>query len=241
MNALKKLPVLAKITVIVLGIYILVKFVIQPPLPSSLISTYMALTVGAIWMYLSLYDEKMAEFIAPIKAFFRGWSNENSGITALRAVILIAIPLYIGATVYAKLSPGSEPPGGHRVIHPAPPAEFVGLSNPIPRTPANIAVGQGLFIAFCSPCHGVKLDGKGPQHKGFDPPPANFVDQGTIAQLQESYLFWRIAKGGVGLPVEGHPWRTAMPRWETRISSDNIWKIIMYEYEGSGHVPRTWE
>ena len=30
------------------------------------------------------------------------------------------------------------------------------------------------------------------------------VDSGTIAQLQESYLFWRIKKGGVGLPVEGN-------------------------------------
>ena len=241
MKALKNLPILTKMVIIFSGIYILVKFVIQPPLPSSLIMTYMGLTVAALWMYLSLYDDKMAEFVTPIRNFFRGWSNESVAITALRMVILIAIPLYVGATVYAKLSPSSEPPGGHRVIHPAPPAEFVGLSNPIPHTEANLATGKGLFVAYCSPCHGIKLDGKGLQAPGFDPPPANFTDVGTIAQLQEAYLFWRIAKGGVGLPVEGHPWRSAMPRWETRISSDNIWKIIMYEYEGSGHVPRTWE
>ena len=109
------------------------------------------------------------------------------------------------------------------------------------QTPENIAAGKGLFIAYCSPCHGIKLDGKGPQYKGFDPPPANFVDPGTIAQLQEAYLFWRISKGGIGLPIEGQPWKSAMPRWETRIAPENIWKIIMFEYEGSGHKPRTWD
>ena len=45
---------------------------------------------------------------------------------------------------------------------------------------------------------------KGPAARGFNPPPANFSDPTTIAMLQESYLFWRIKKGGVGLPIEGH-------------------------------------
>ena len=85
------------------------------------------------------------------------------------------------------------------------------------------------------------VNGNGPASDGFNPSPANFVDPGTIAQLQESYLFWRIKKGGVGLPVEGHPWKSVMPRWEVELSDDMIWKIIMAEYAGSGHKPRTWE
>lgn len=241
MNALKKLPILVKTAILVIGVYATVKFMIHPPLPSSLIMIYMFLTVAAIWMYLSLYSDKMEELLGPIRAFLRGWTNENVGITVVRIVALIAIPVYVGAEVYGALSPSDQPPVASRVIHPAPPAEFVGLSNPVPRTPENISAGKGLFVAYCSPCHGIKLDGKGPQAKGIDPPPANFVDPGTIAQLQESYLYWRIAKGGVGLPIEGQPWRSWMPRWETRISSENIWKIIMFEYEGSGHKPRTWE
>ncbi|HTN43885.1 MAG TPA: cytochrome c [Nitrospiria bacterium] len=241
MNALKRLPIIVKTVIILLAVYIVVRHVIRPPLPSSLVSLYMGLTVVTVWMYLSLYDDKMEEFMAPIKAFLRGWRNENVGVTAARIVILVAVPLYVGASVYARLIPSDQPPIEQRVIHPAPPTEFVGLSNPIPHTPENVTAGKGLFVAYCSPCHGIKLDGKGPQYKGFNPPPANFDDPGTISQLQESYLFWRISKGGVGLPIEGQPWKSAMPRWETRISPDNIWKIIMFEYEGSGSKPRTWE
>jgi hypothetical protein len=29
-------------------------------------------------------------------------------------------------------------------------------------------------------------------------------------QLTESFVFWRIAKGGPGLPKEGAPWNSAM-------------------------------
>lgn len=241
MNALKRLPIIVKTVVILLAVYIIVKFLIRPPLPSSLVSLYMGLTVVTIWMYLSLYDDKMEELMTPIKTFLRGWRNENVGITVVRIVILVAVPLFVGASVYARLTPSDQPPIEQRVIHPAPPTEFVGLSNPIPHTPENVTAGKGLFIAYCSPCHGIKLDGKGPQYKGFNPPPADFDDPGTISQLQESYLFWRISKGGVGLPIEAQPWKSAMPRWETRISPDNIWKIIMFEYEGSGSKPRTWE
>jgi Cytochrome C oxidase, cbb3-type, subunit III len=241
MNALKRFPMLAKAVILLLAVYIVVKYLIRPPLPSSLVSLYIGLTVGAIWIYLSLYDDKMEEFMGPIKAFLRGWGNENIIITGLRVLILIAVPLYVGSSVYARLSPSDQPPSEQRVIHPAPPTEFVGLENPIPHTPQNVMAGKGLFIAYCSPCHGIKLDGKGPQYRGFNPPPADFDDPGTISQLQESYLFWRISKGGVGLPIEGQPWKSAMPRWETRIAPENIWKIIMYEYQGSGSKPRTWE
>ena len=77
------------------------------------------------------------------------------------------------------------------------------------------------------------FDGKGPAAPGFNPPPANFTDPTTIAMLQESYLFWRIKKGGVGLPIEGMPWKSAMPRWELELSDEEIWKIIMGEYDGA--------
>ncbi len=32
-----------------------------------------------------------------------------------------------------------------------------------------------------------------------------------------------------------------MPRWELELSDEEIWKIIMGEFAGSGHKPRTWE
>ena len=75
-------------------------------------------------------------------------------------------------------------------------------------------------------CHGDNLDGKGHFAHGFNPPPANFVDPGTIAMLQEAYLFWRIAKGGPGLPKESTPWNSVMPAWEDRLTEEQIWQVI---------------
>ena len=68
------------------------------------------------------------------------------------------------------------------------------------------------------------------------------ADPGTIAQLQESYLFWRIKKGGRrACRLKGMPWKSAMPRWEVELPDEWIWKIIMGEYDGAGQSPRTWE
>jgi mono/diheme cytochrome c family protein len=185
-----------------------------------------------------LFEERTKEFFDPIVKFLR--SNAPATSYA-RWAVLILLPVLMGMKTYQKLAPSSEPPLEQRVIHPAPPIEFTQLASPVPHTPENINMGRGLFIAFCAPCHGQNLDGQGIAAGGFNPRPANFKNQDTIAQLQESFLFWRISNGGVGLPVEGQPWNSAMPRWDTRISPENIWKIIMYEYEGSGNKPRTWE
>ncbi|HKZ75863.1 MAG TPA: c-type cytochrome, partial [Actinomycetota bacterium] len=82
------------------------------------------------------------------------------------------------------------------------------------------------------------LDGGGHFAHGFNPAPANFVDPGTIAQLSEGYLFWRIAKGGPGLPKESAPWNSAMPAWEDRLTEEEIWQVIYYLYATTGVPPR---
>src|SRR6266516_2211448 len=71
--------------------------------------------------------------------------------------------------------------------------------------------------------------------------PPNFQDNGTIAQLTESFVFWRVAKGGPGLPREGAPWNSAMPRWEDFLTEREIWSVILFLYDQTGWKPRTWE
>ena len=73
---------------------------------------------------------------------------------------------------------------------------------------------------------------------GLNPIPTNFTDPGTIAQLQETFLFWRIAKGGPGLPAEGGPWDSAMPAWEKFLNEDEIWEVILFLYDHTGQRPR---
>ena len=66
-----------------------------------------------------------------------------------------------------------------------------------------VSEGAAVYIKNCQYCHGDKLDGKGPYAEGLNPTPLNFQDIGTIAQLQESYLFWRITNGWPGFAQRG--------------------------------------
>jgi len=102
----------------------------------------------------------------------------------------------------------------------------------------NLEQGRIVYYKNCFFCHGDALDGNGHYARGFNPPPANFQDPGTIAQLSESFLFWRIAKGGPGLPEASTPWDSAMPVWENFLSENDIWQVIMYLYQRTGHKPR---
>jgi len=73
---------------------------------------------------------------------------------------------------------------------------------------------------------------------GFRLRPANFRDPGTIATVVEAYAFWRIKEGGRGLPNESSPWDSAMPRWKDELPDDDIWKIVLAEYELADVEPR---
>jgi mono/diheme cytochrome c family protein len=231
-----------KPALLMVGFYIFFKFVMPlftAPLPASLIMLYMMLTFSGIMIFMTLSGTSMDSFLGPIFRFISGDGQDGTMKTA-RLVVLALFPLLVGWQTYTSTAPSDLPPAENRTIHPAPPGELTGLSNQIANTPENVMTGKGLYAAYCSPCHGL-FDGKGPASKGFNPPPANFKDPTTIAMLQESYLFWRIKKGGVGLSVEGMPWKSAMPRWEVELKDEQIWKIIMGEYDGAGQKPRTWE
>jgi mono/diheme cytochrome c family protein len=231
-----------KPALLMVGLYIFFKYVMPlftAPLPASLIMLYMMLTFSGIMIFMTLSGASMDSFLGPIFRFISGEGQDGTMKTA-RLVVLALFPLLVGWQTYSSTAPSDLPPAENRTIHPAPPGEFTGLSNPVANTPENVMTGKGLYAAYCSPCHG-QFDGKGPAARGFNPPPANFKDPTTIAMLQESYLFWRIKNGGVGLSVEGMPWKSAMPRWEFELKDEQIWKIIMGEYDGAGQKPRTWE
>ncbi len=101
--------------------------------------------------------------------------------------------------------------------------------------------GGEIFFQNCHFCHGDNLNGRGLWAYAFNPIPANFTDAGTIAQLQETFVFWRVSKGGIGLPGEGFPWASVMPPWEEHLTVDEIWKVVMFEYWHTGYYPRTWD
>jgi hypothetical protein len=167
--------------------------------------------------------------------------------------LLVLVPILVGFVTYEQVRPRVSAPVQLRSIHPAPPGQIAfrgrtmrltGLENPLRGSGSHeehYLTGRRVYYQNCLPCHGDLMDGEGQYAHGFSPAPLSFTEAGTIAQLTESFVFWRVAKGGPGLPREGTPWNSAMPAWEDFLTEEEIWAVIIYLYDQTGHSPRTWE
>jgi hypothetical protein len=253
--------------------YILLGFVLFPPIPASLLYTYMGLITIVLFLLVSSDEESWTDFKRPILKTLGG---ETPAYRGVRTITYVALPLLIGFGTYDNIRPKFDEPIELRTVHPAPPASVkVHGKNFTLQTAENpfrvdesgeysnnvqekhlddnpfdpnaskymqyVREGGAIFFQNCHFCHGDNLDGRGMFAFAFNPIPANFTDAGTIAQLQETFVFWRVAKGGPGLPREGFPWASAMPPWEQHLTTDEMWKAILFEYWHTGFYPRTWD
>ncbi|MCP4319191.1 MAG: cytochrome c [Hyphomicrobiales bacterium] len=252
-----KIPRLLQAALVLIGVYVgfIVVFdvLLQAIIPSSLLAMYMFFVTAGVFMVFTYDEEGTRELVAPIKALV-----EDPSKRLIRNIVFVIVPLAAGAATYFQMQPSFEAPVELRTIHPAPPttAKIYGkqvnllkLENPFRELEKEdpdqfrelVDEGAAVYIRNCQFCHGDKLDGNGPYAAGLNPTPLNFQDVGTIAQLQESYLFWRISTGGPGLPKEAAPWISSMPVWQDFLTEDEIWKVILYLYDYTGHEPRSWE
>ena len=112
------------------------------------------------------------------------------------------------------------------------------LPNPLRQDPSNLKqhINNGgiTYFKHCFLCHGDLMDGQGLFGGRLSPPPADFHKAITQGK-SESYFFWRIMKGGKGLPKEMHPWESAMPAWEGTLSADEAWQVILFIFENVKH------
>lgn len=251
-----KLPKLLQAVLVVFGVYLGFKLVFNVALnqliPSSLLTMYMFFAIVAVLLVTTATEEGAKEMAAPIKALVEDPSKKT-----IRNIVFVIVPLFAAWFTYSNLVPSFEAPVELRTIHPAPPSnmkaygktiDLMKLENPFrkfqkedpEKFKALVKEGGKVYYENCHFCHGDKLDGQGQYAQGFNPLPLNFQDVGTIAQLQESYLFWRIATGGPGLPKEATPWLSAMPVWQDFLTEDEIWKVILFMYDYTGHAPRSW-
>ncbi len=252
-----KIPKLLQASLVVAGIYggarLVFDVILGQPIPASLMTMYMFFVLAGVFMVFTFTEEGARELVAPIRALVEDPSKRMA-----RNIVFVIAPLAAGYVAYAQMLPRLEAPLELRSIHPAPPttAKIFGervnllkLENPFRKLEKDdpdrfaemVAEGGAVYIENCQYCHGDKLDGQGPYAQGLNPLPLNFQDIGTIAQLQESYLYWRIATGGPGLPDEATPWASSMPVWQEFLTEDEIWKVILYLYDYTGHRPRSWE
>lgn len=207
------------------------------PLPASLLLMYTGMAAAAILLYFSVREEHWKSFTRPVVEFLRNSNHPSAKVRLARRGVLVLVPLLVGWHAYIRDSrlppPPADPPGIHFDL----PNKYVPVDNPLPWTEENIHAGGVLYIKNCAVCHGDVLDGNGPFARAFQPMPANFRDSGTIAQVDENYVFWRIKEGGPGLPRGSIGYRSAMPAWDGVLTDDEIWKIIMFEYTNAGVRP----
>lgn len=220
-----------------------------PLVPAHLVGLYMFFVIIVILLYAASDNERLERIRDELQVFLGAQK-----LWLARSAAIAAVSLAGGYLAYAAVRSDLETPPELRAIHPAPPSSFsVGgktynlltLENPLradkQNFSRNVRAGAEIFFKNCFFCHGDKLDGRGHYADAFHPLPANFRDVGTIAQLQESYLFWRIATGGPGLPREAAPWASSMPVWHRFMSETEIWQVILFLYDFTGHAPRARE
>ncbi len=97
-------------------------------------------------------------------------------------------------------------------------SEFI-VKNPSPGDPAAIARGKDIFMNFCSGCHGLRADGKGPQSYSLDPKPKNLRNPQFVKHLADQRIFFSISGG-----VRG----TSMPAFELMLLEKQRWDAINY-------------
>ncbi len=232
-----------------LAILAVLKFVVHPPMPASVMTIYMVLATLGIVLFVAANEARFEAFLAPLAAIFRGhvpvW---------VQVPVLVLLPSLVAWGAWLRTAPSYDAPFEPRVVHPQPPSsirfhgkklDLAGLQNPLRANAAELekktTEGKTIYYQNCFFCHGDALGGDGHFANAFTPIPANFRDVGTISMLQESFVFWRVSTGGPGLPKGATPWISAMPVWQNFLSEEEIWKAILYIYAGSGSTPRTWD
>ena len=231
------------------GIYVLLRFGFTAPIPASVVSLYMGIVSIALLAYVSSSEERRDEVSGPLVRFMT-----EKRYTVLLALTVIAIPALAAANVYVGMNVPLQPPLFSRTVHPASPSEITVHDKPVnldgdnpfrqleTSNPAefrnHVENGRRVYYRNCVFCHGDNMASTGMFVHGLDPIPTNFTDAGTIPMLRETFLFWRISKGGPGLPEEGGPWDSAMPAWEKMLKDDEMWDAVLFLYDFTGRRPR---
>ena len=235
------------------GIYIVLRFGFTAPIPSSVVSLYMGIVTIAILAYVSSSYERRDEISRPLVRFMT-----DKRYSALLGLTVLAIPALAAANVYVQMNVPLEPPLFSRTVHPASPSDITvhdkkidldGGENPFLHLERSNQVeyrkhvenGRRVYYQNCVFCHGDTLAGNGMFVHALDPIPTNFADKGTIANLRDTFLMWRISKGGPGMPEEGGPWDSAMPAWEKLLKEEEMWEAILFLYDFTGQKPRAKE
>jgi mono/diheme cytochrome c family protein len=237
----------------VAGLFVVFHFGFTVPIPASVQGIYMSIVTLALVAYVTSSDARREAVARPLVRLI-----VEPRLRPLLVLLVVLIPGASAANVWMKMKAPLEPPFFARTIHPAPPATvtvhdriidldagqnpFRGYEKTNPdEFRKHVAEGKKVYYENCVFCHGDNLHATGMFVHALNPLPTNFDDAGTIPMLRETFLFWRISKGGPGMPEEGGPWDSAMPAWENFLKEEDMWNVILFLYDFTGRRPRASE
>lgn len=96
--------------------------------PGTLMLFYMVLTLIALGIYISFSEQRLQEFLDPIKKLLSGGYGANT-----RTVVLVVVPLVFGWQVWSATAPKISSPISMRIQHPSSnfPKTMETLENPL--------------------------------------------------------------------------------------------------------------
>jgi mono/diheme cytochrome c family protein len=115
-----------------------------------------------------------------------------------KAIFVILIFYYTSAIVFAQQEKWIAPEAESKA------------SNPVALTPRNVAVGKGVFMRICAPCHGLKADGKGLMES-----PNLLLD--SFQMQSDGAIFYKISTG-----------KNKMPPFKGNLKDEEMWNLVHY-------------
>jgi len=83
--------------------------------------------------------------------------------------------------------------------------------------------GERLYKHYCTPCHGIKGNGRGFNAENLDPRPANHTDSKFMSKRSDKDLYDVIKGGGRAVGKA-----TLMPPWRRNLNDFQIQSLILY-------------
>ena len=102
-------------------------------------------------------------------------------------------------------------------------AEEKAAEETAPRYEVSIELGRITYQHYCTPCHGVKGNGRGFNAPHLLVQPANHTDAKFMSERNDTKLFDTINLGGVEVAKS-----TLMPPWGAALGDERIKSIILH-------------